>query len=52
MSSSKAKGRPDPKAARRVCAVCGTRLSTYNDAETCWAHTLELPWQGPNTRPR
>lgn len=36
----------------RACAVCGARLSAYNENPTCWAHTLELPWKGPNTRPR
>ncbi|MFN2539738.1 MAG: hypothetical protein ABR549_16525 [Mycobacteriales bacterium] len=36
----------------RACAVCGAKLSSYNDNETCWAHTVELPWKGPNTKPR
>jgi hypothetical protein len=36
----------------RVCTVCGAKLSAYNENPTCWAHTVELPWKGPNTRPR
>ena len=39
-------------AARRGCAVCGTRLSAYNDGQHCWTHTLEIPWKGPNHKPR
>ena len=48
MSKQPAEKRPTV----RVCAVCGVRLSAYNDNDTCWAHTVELPWKGPNTRPR
>ena len=40
------------KAARKTCAVCDSRLSAYNSNPTCWAHTLELPWMGPNTKPK
>ena len=42
----------DPAKARRACVVCGTRLSSYNESDTCYAHTVELPWRGPNTKPR
>jgi hypothetical protein len=38
--------------APRMCSACGVKLSSYNRNETCWAHTVELPWQGPNTKPR
>jgi hypothetical protein len=44
--------RQDLKAASRACTVCSTRLSSYNENDTCWAHTVELPWKGPNTRPK
>ena len=43
--------RPDT-AVRRACVVCGARLSTYNREDTCFTHTLEVPWKGPNTKPR
>ena len=46
------KPKPPPVASPRACAVCGARLSSYNENPTCWAHTLELPWKGPSTRPR
>ncbi|MCW2599768.1 MAG: hypothetical protein JWM02_1597 [Frankiales bacterium] len=36
----------------RTCAVCGSKLSAYNDNPTCWAHTPQLPWKGPNQKPR
>ena len=45
--SSERPARPD-----RACAVCGVKLSAYNDNATCWAHTVEMPWKGPNTKPR
>jgi len=41
----------DLKASTKVCRDCGTRLSAYNDNDTCWAHTAEQPWKGPNTKP-
>ncbi|MGB8649757.1 MAG: hypothetical protein WCD35_03745 [Mycobacteriales bacterium] len=44
--------RQDLRAQERACLVCRSRLSAYNTNPTCWAHTVELPWQGPNTRPR
>ena len=44
--------RQDLLLAGTACTVCGRRLSAYNDNSTCWAHTLELPWKGPNHRPR
>jgi hypothetical protein len=40
------------KATCRTCVVCGSKLSAYNDNPTCWAHTLEVPWKGPNQKPR
>ena len=42
----------DLKASTRCCTECGAKLSSYNDKPTCFAHTVEVPWQGPNTRPR
>jgi hypothetical protein len=36
---------------KRRCAVCGEKLSAYNDGPTCFAHTVGLPWRGPNNRP-
>jgi threonine dehydrogenase-like Zn-dependent dehydrogenase len=44
--------RQDVLAARRACAICGSRLSAYNERDTCFSHTVELPWKGPNTKPR
>ena len=44
--------RADLLASTRRCTECGTRLSSYNDNDTCWAHTVELPWKGPHTKPR
>jgi hypothetical protein len=44
--------RADLKASTRRCSECGTRLSSYNANETCWAHTVEVPWTGPHTKPR
>ena len=44
----------DPERTRkqqRVCAVCGEKLSSYNTGPTCYAHTIGLPWKGPNNRP-
>jgi|GEM_PF-6640736 len=35
----------------RACLVCGERLSSYNPAPTCFAHTVGVPWNGPNNRP-
>ena len=46
------KDRSAVKTAVKACAVCGARLSAYNENPTCWAHTLELPWKGPNTKPK
>jgi hypothetical protein len=43
--------RQDLLASTRACSACGAKLSSYNDRETCWAHTVELPWKGPSTRP-
>ena len=40
------------KATNRQCVVCGAKLSAYNENSTCWAHTLELPWKGPSTKPK
>ena len=37
--------------ADRGCAVCGERLSAYNPGPNCYAHTVGLPWKGPNNRP-
>jgi hypothetical protein len=43
---------PEPtRKKRRVCAVCGEKLSSYNNGPTCYAHTVGLPWKGPNNRP-
>jgi hypothetical protein len=36
---------------RRRCVVCGERLSSYNPEPTCFAHTVNVPWKGPNNRP-
>lgn len=44
--------RSDIKASTRACRECGAKLSSYNENDTCWAHTVELPWKGPNTKPR
>ena len=44
--------RQDLQASTRACAVCGAKLSSYNENDTCWTHTVELPWKGPNTKPR
>jgi hypothetical protein len=43
---------PDSRAGTGACAVCGSKLSVYNANPTCWAHTLEIPWKGPNHKPR
>lgn len=40
-----------PTSSRRRCLVCGERLSSYNTGETCFAHTVGVPWKGPNNRP-
>jgi hypothetical protein len=34
----------------RACSVCGERLSSYNPGPNCYAHTVGLPWKGPNHR--
>ena len=43
---------PERVVGARTCVVCGSPLSAYNAHPTCWAHTLEVPWKGPNTRPK
>lgn len=35
----------------RSCTVCGERLSAYNPGPNCYAHTVGVPWKGPNHRP-
>ena len=44
--------RQDLKASVRRWSACDAKLSSYNDNDTCWAHTVDLPWNGPNTKPR
>ncbi|MCU1603320.1 MAG: hypothetical protein JWO22_4029 [Frankiales bacterium] len=44
--------RQDLKESTRACSQCGAKLSSYNDNDTCFAHTVELPWKGPSTRPK
>ena len=44
--------RQDLKASARTCTACGSKLSSYNENDTCWSHTVDLPWKGPNTKPR
>ena len=36
------------RAERRQCPVCGERLSAYNPGPACYAHTVGIPWKGPN----
>lgn len=36
----------------RCCAVCGTKLSTYNPGPNCWQHTIGYPWRGPTAKPK
>jgi hypothetical protein len=38
--------------ARRACGACGARLSAYNPGPNCYAHTVDVPWNGPGLRPR
>lgn len=33
---------------RRACPECGERLSAYNPGPYCYAHTVGVPWKGPN----
>jgi hypothetical protein len=35
----------------RACTVCEERLSAYNPGPNCYAHTVGMPWKGPNNRP-
>jgi hypothetical protein len=35
---------------RRSCPACGERLSAYNPGPHCYAHTIGVPWKGPNQR--
>lgn len=37
--------------ARRACPECGERLSAYNAGPHCYAHTVGIPWKGPNNKP-
>lgn len=41
-----------PDDGRPRCTVCGERLSAYNRGPNCYAHTVDIPWKGPNARPR
>lgn len=51
-TGTKGPTRHDLKAAAKACEVCGSKLSAYNANPTCWTHTQEVPWKGPNHRPR
>jgi len=44
--------RPATADRSKSCAVCGTKLSSYNPGPNCWQHTIGYPWRGPSAKPR
>lgn len=37
---------------RAHCAVCEKVLSSYNTSNTCYAHTVAIPWRSPSSPQR
>ena len=49
-TTAKPRQKANPPGARPTCGVCGERLSAYNPGPNCYAHTVGVPWRGPNHR--